>query len=326
MDIIVTLILILISFVVGATIIYYILRPKLNEVKKRNDEIDKQNEELRINNSIYSTRNQQLQQEQTQLLSHLDEINTSIAIAERQAKESADLLYQHNLEIAQQGFEQSLEEERIKYEEAMRNFDAELMSAMNDGAVALATQIKLKNDKIAELDAKFSALLATTEAAVEASKRAAAIQAQADFYKIQLSDIDLQEIEALRSIAPMLRDQEPLNKVIWKVYYEKPTTDLIGRVIGPGTHTGIYKITNLENNMCYVGQAANLADRWRQHIKRGLGADTPTRNKLYPAMQSTGVENFSFEVVEECPREQLDEREDFWQDYFHAKDFGYSIK
>jgi hypothetical protein len=31
-------------------------------------------------------------------------------------------------------------------------------------------------------------------------------------------------------------------------------------------------------------------------------------------------------VVEECPREQLDEREDFWQDYFHAKDFGYSIK
>jgi hypothetical protein len=103
------------------------------------------------------------------------------------------------------------------------------------------------------LDAKFSALLATTEAAVEASKRAAAIQAQADFYKLQLSDIDLQEIEALHSIAPMLRDQEPLNKVIWKVYYEKPTTDLIGRVIGAGTHTGIYKITNLENNMCYVG-------------------------------------------------------------------------
>jgi hypothetical protein len=67
----------------------------------------------------------------------------------------------------------------------------------------------------------------------------------------------------LRNVAPYLRDKEPLNKVIWKCYYEKPTTDLIGRVIGSGVHTGIYKITNLTNEMCYIGQAANLADRWK---------------------------------------------------------------
>ena len=78
--------------------------------------------------------------------------------------------------------------------------------------------------------------------------------------------------------------------------------------------------------MCYVGQAVNLADRWKQHIKRGIGAETPTRNKLYPAMLAIGVENFSFEVIEECSREELDVREDYWQDYFKAKEFGYSIK
>jgi hypothetical protein len=44
-----------------------------------------------------------------------------------------------------------------------------------------------------------------------------------------------------------LRDKEALNKVIWKVYYEKPYTDMIGRVIGQGVKTGIYKITNIEN-------------------------------------------------------------------------------
>ena len=75
--------------------------------------------------------------------------------------------------------------------------------------------------------------------------------------------------------------------------------------------------------MCYVGQAANLAERWKQHIKRGLGADPVTKNKLYPAI---GVENFSFEVIEECERSKLDEREDYWQDFFKAKEFGYSIK
>lgn len=50
-------------------------------------------------------------------------------------------------------------------------------------------------------------------------------------------------------------------------------------------HTGIYKITNIENKMCYVGQAANIADRWKTHIKRGIGAEAPINNKLYPAMK-----------------------------------------
>jgi hypothetical protein len=43
-------------------------------------------------------------------------------------------------------------------------------------------------------------------------------------------------------------------------------------------------------------------------------------------MVEFGVENFSFELIEECDRSLLDEREDYWQDYFKAKEFGYSIK
>ena len=43
-------------------------------------------------------------------------------------------------------------------------------------------------------------------------------------------------------------------------------------------------------------------------------------------MQADGVENFMFEVIEECPPELLNEREIYWQNYFGAKEFGYSIK
>ena len=57
----------------------------------------------------------------------------------------------------------------------------------------------------------------------------------------------MEEIKKLKSIIPYLRDSEPLNKVIWKVYYEKPYTDLVGRVVGSKVKTGIYKITNQEN-------------------------------------------------------------------------------
>ena len=127
---------------------------------------------------------------------------------------------------------------------------------------------------------------------------------------------------------PELNQPEILGKLIWKVYLEKPYSDLCGRLFGDATRvTGIYKITNLNNEMCYVGQAVNVIDRWKQHIKRAIGAETPIQNKLYPAMSEEGIENFTFELIEEVPdRLKLDEREDYWQDFYKAKEFGYSIK
>jgi hypothetical protein len=43
-------------------------------------------------------------------------------------------------------------------------------------------------------------------------------------------------------------------------------------------------------------------------------------------MLAIGVENFMFGIVEECPATKLNDREDYWQDFFKAKEFGYSIK
>ena len=202
----------------------------------------------------------------------------------------------------------------------------EYLGILEDCTYSLQEQIQAKQVELAEVNIQLTDLTAKLTSAVEAAKRAEELRIKQDFYRLQLSQADIEEITRLREVTPYLRDSEPLNKVIWKVYYEKPYTDLIGRVVGTGTHTGIYKITNIANQMCYIGQAANIADRWKQHIKRGMGAETPTRNKLYPAMLEYGVENFTFEIVEKCPAATLNEKEDYWQDYFHAKDFGYSIK
>ena len=200
------------------------------------------------------------------------------------------------------------------------------LEALEDYSESFQEQLVKKQIELVNVEKQLADLTAKLNSAVEAAKRAEELRIKQDFYRLQLSSVDVEEIARLREVTPYLRDSEPLNKVIWKVYYEKPYTDLIGRVVGTGVHTGIYKITNIENSMCYIGQAANIADRWKQHIKRGIGAETPTRNKLYPAMLDLGVENFTFEIVEEVDRSQLNEREDYWQEYFHAKDFGYSIK
>lgn len=184
---------------------------------------------------------------------------------------------------------------------------------------------KLLNDKNA-LAAQVEEERITLNAAIDAAKRAQLDQIKKDYYKIMLDSIAQEDIEHLRSIEPLLTRPESLNKIIWKVYYEKPVSDMIGRVVGDTTKTGIYKITHCASEMAYVGQAVDIASRWRQHIKRGLGAETPTQNKLYPAMKKFGPEAFMFEILEECDRNKLDEREDYWQDFYRVKEFGYSIK
>ncbi len=112
----------------------------------------------------------------------------------------------------------------------------------------LDNKILIKENKLEELSQKVSSI-------VEANKRIELEKQQKDFYRLQLSELDIEEINKIRSIEPYLRQKEPLNKVIWKIYYEKPYTALIGRVIGNKKITGIYKITNLKNGMCYVGQS-----------------------------------------------------------------------
>ena len=43
-------------------------------------------------------------------------------------------------------------------------------------------------------------------------------------------------------------------------------------------------------------------------------------------MLAIGPENFTFEVIQECQKEELDSLEDEYQVFFHSIDFGYSIK
>lgn len=302
----------LIGLALGALTVYVIQKPKL----KITQQLDEKTAQT----------NQALQVELASLTVRRDEILTSIANLEKQAQEAGQKFMEQNRQLAETQFEQSAEAMAYEFQEHQKSCENEYLSLMQEMSADVASQLAEYKEELTLLENQIADKQAIMAAAVEASKRAAEMEDKVNFYRLNLTNEDIIEITKLREVLPYLRDSEPLNKVIWKVYYEKPYTDMIGRVVGSGIHTGIYKITNIENNMCYIGQAANIADRWKQHIKRGIGAETPTRNKLYPAMASFGVENFTFEIVEECDRNMLNDREDYWQEYFHAKDFGYSIK
>ena len=308
-----------IGLLIGAVVVYVVQKPKMKTFIELDEKTAQANKELQIEFAG-------LQIELAGLNSRRDEVMTSIAQLEKQAQEAGQKMFEQNYQLAETNFEHSAEVLSKKFQEHQMQVENEYLKTMQEMSSDIAVKLTEYREELSVLEDAIADKQAIVNAAVAANKRAAEMENSKEFYRLNLSEEDKNEIEKLRTVLPYLRDSEPLNKVIWKVYYEKPYTDLIGRVVGTGIHTGIYKITNIENQMCYIGQAANIADRWKQHIKRGVGAETPTRNKLYPAMASFGVENFTFEIVEECDRNMLNDREDYWQEYFHAKDFGYSIK
>ena len=228
------------------------------------------------------------------------QIESEFALSREKLKQNiAELTHLENSRL-----EESLEKNRADFELKMAEMNSTIEDCQN-----ILSQLQLKR-----------------AAAIEDAKRQEEIRTKEDFYKLQITETDLADILELKTVEKKLSKKEVLNKLIYKVYFEKPYTDLVGRVVGKETKTGIYKITNTLNQKVYVGQSTNIAERWKQHIKRALGAEPLTKNKLYPAMAEDGVWNFTFEIVEVCEKAQLNEREQYWQKFFGAKEYGYSVK
>lgn len=329
----ITVIIAFFCFILGAGLVYLFMQPKVKVTQEEDKEILEKNKAVQFELQAMEQRTDYLKEQYEQKLQEYKQLKQDVDKEYKASEESVKKYYQQMLDFYKQKFHTDTEEihaifmdTKHSLEDSYEELAKDLVQDYLDKEQESIQKIKKLNEKIQFEESQLEDLRHKIEAAVAYDKRNEENKNQTDFYKLNLTQDDLDEIYELRKIISHFRNPEPVNKVIWKTYYEKPYTDLVGRVIGSGIHCGIYKITNLQNNMCYVGQSTNIAERWKQHIKRGLGADTPTRNKLYPIMQTVGVENFSFEIIEECAKSQLNDREDYWQDFFKAKEFGYSIK
>ena len=331
-------------FILGCVLIscifFLYFYPKVKTRIELDQNLLAQNEQLKKDIEHKNNTYKLLTQQYNLKLEQKNELESEIAYSisklsnlDIQAKNAAENYKKAHFDKVESEIKLKEKEATIEYQNYKKSIEQSKNDAIKEYLLTLADLVKYYENKIStytssaeKANKKLTDLESKVAAAVAADKRKFEEENKIDYYRLIISEEDLKEISKLREIIPYLRNAEPLNKVIYKYYYEKPYNDLIGRVLGSKIYTGIYKITNLNNGMCYVGQAVNIADRWRQHIKRGLGAETPTQNKLYPAMLHDGVENFSFEMIEECERSKLNEREDYWQEYFKAKEFGYSIK
>ena len=194
-------------------------------------------------------------------------------------------------------------------------------------------KIEISKQKIQEIEKDFQKqkqeilnqldkLRSSLKASIEAKLREQQKKDKINFYKLILDEIDLVDIEKLENLKLSLHKPIILSKLIWTQYFQKQMTELCDRVLGKKNKSGIYKITNILTDQCYIGQSTDIATRWKAHCKCGLGIDAPATNTLYNNMQKYKVWNFTFELLEQCPKEQLNEKQRFWIDFYSSNIYG----
>lgn len=88
---------------------------------------------------------------------------------------------------------------------------------------------------------------------------------------------------------------------------------------------GIYKIENLINHKKYIGQSVNIKRRWKdEKISAFNENDRGYNYPLSRAFRKYGIENFSFEILEECNIEELNNKEQYWIEYYDSFFNGYN--
>lgn len=294
----------------------YILEQENSKVIARNSATEKENAEIEYNNKKLYVENKNL----TYQNDNLKELIEGHTIELRNKIQEQENILAKNKQVSADAFnnfwlvlENDYEQKSLEYDTKVEALNKSFEKTMNEF-----------NKDLQQTQAELAKIKATYAATIEAERRSRDIEENLSDFCIQISDNDKLDIARLMQIRPSLHNGRVLSMLIWQTFFQKPLKSLSANILGASVKTGIYKITNIQTKECYIGQAVDVAKRWNEHAKCGLGIDTPAGNKLYKAMEEQGLYNFSFELLEECPKELLNEKERFYIDLYQSVDYGYN--
>lgn len=187
-----------------------------------------------------------------------------------------------------------------------------------DAQQEFRTKQKSYSDELSYLRKELEDFRSRREAINEAIRRERELSEREDFYKIQLTQNDIEDIKILDSMKNRLSHKEVLPKVIWESIARRPVSEMIKRVVGQKVG-GIYKITYIPTGEAYIGRTVNFKDRWQAHIQTALGMEKVASSTLHTHMARNGIWNYNFEILEEVPKDKQSEREKFYIDLYGTK-------
>ena len=266
--------------------------------QKINEKLKQEQQELLINKEIIKKEILADTQQCQHLNSKINELRINISNTIEQNKEISNKAFQEYQYVLERS-----------YKDIEDDFDARKIELQLDFETTKKDLDKLK---------------ATRAAAHEAILKEKEIKKNKDNYRLAPSDSDLADSRRLEIVKKELNKPRILCMLIWQTYWQPLAKKQFPIILQDKTKCGIYKITNLITTECYIWQAVDVYKRWCEHCKCGLGIDTPPGNKLYKAMQEYGLDNFTFELLEECSNSELNEKEKYFIELYQSNIYGYN--
>ena len=284
-----------------------------------NKYIEEQKEKLdfEIRHSLrgLETRRDQLNAEITGKQIALEEISAKVKVYEEQLRAMALSNAKRYEETLMNVAKDKVEAEQEKMQKAAQASFEKTMTDLGIQAEAARAQIEVLTKEINEYSAKQAAIN-------EAILRQRALEEQQDFYRVCLGPEAANDVEILNAARRNLKKPEIIDKIIYDNYIGKPVLEMIKRVLQNTTCSGIYKITCIKTGEIYIGRSTDIKSRWQQHCKSAFNCGTIAHSLLHTKMKQYGIEQFTFELVEQVPKEQLSEREKFYINFYQTTETG----
>lgn len=144
---------------------------------------------------------------------------------------------------------------------------------------------------------------------------------------LQIKQASREDIDyLLNNVASRLSNPDILYKLIWSEYIQKPMNEVLEYILPQKECAGIYKITNMRNKKSYIGRSTSVRKRLSDHVKSAIGISTIADQRIHQVMREEGLWNFKFELIEECDKTELSEREKYYINFFSTEKLGYNQK
>lgn len=301
------------------------IKPKYNTLSKLEtniEELQKQKEELQIElvkiqtetNSELKARRQKIDETIALLEEKKKLVERSVEDTISNKQQIIDTRLKAYYEKKLQEYDEKTTEDKFKLlDYVQEDYDYEINKYEN--------QLAAIKQELAEQEAKRNAIN-------EQLRRQKEIEEAENYHRICLTDSDKSDIQYLLSIAPNIRNQQLLYKMIWSEYIQKPFNTMLRNVLGATEPKNvIYIITNTKTKEVYIGKTkAEVSKRWTEHIKSSLSIGTLSSARIHDALFNHWDE-FTFDVLERVPNDaDLNAREKYYIDFYKSNIYGYNIK
>lgn len=241
-------------------------------------------------------------------------------------REDLNAYFEEQKETRQQALDSELEAKQEFYKKLVEECEQKSKEEVKRIDDAAALTIEECVSKVKEYENNTDVARQRYEALIAPIKQYEMERQQRLFYTIQVPDEYKEDIDfLLTTVSQKVQHPDIVNKLVWNEYV-KPYIDDTFRRVGIEDKPGIYKITNLDNGKAYIGKSTNIKKRLADHFKASIGLNSISWQAVHDEILKLGFWNWTIEVVTYCDKEQLNELEKYYIDFFKTQEYGYNRK